>query len=135
MARTATSSACSSLRFTGLSSLLGTSSVRLSLRNEINCSGGCRRCERITLVRYSPPCITARRGGCVIKKCCEATEADAAGVVFLWVLNRKTTPASRNLLDRSATPPCTDARRGIRSILIRSYLDRAPLQGRVSNEA
>src|SRR5213594_1095193 len=41
----------------------------------------------------------------------------------------------RNLLDRSATPPCTDARRGIRSILIRSYLDGAPLQGRVSNEA
>jgi hypothetical protein len=31
----------------------------------------------------SPPCITARRGGCVINKCREATEADAAGVVFL----------------------------------------------------
>ena len=31
----------------------------------------------------SPPCITARRGGCVIQKFCEATEADAAGVVFL----------------------------------------------------
>src|SRR5213594_863335 len=44
---------------------------------------GGHRCERITLVRYSPPCITARRGGCVVKKCCEATEADAAGVVFL----------------------------------------------------
>src|ERR1051326_5259070 len=43
----------------------------------------------------SPPCITARRGGCVINKCREATEADADGMVFLVVRNRKTTPASR----------------------------------------
>src|SRR5437867_7743737 len=34
MARTATSNACSSLHFTGLSSLPGTSSVRLSSKNE-----------------------------------------------------------------------------------------------------
>jgi hypothetical protein len=40
----------------------------------------------------------------------EATETDAGGVVFLFVLNRKTTPASRPLeapqhfIDRSATP-------------------------------
>src|SRR5205085_12530755 len=34
---------------------------------------------------YSPPCMTARRGGCVIKKFREATEADADGVVFLFV--------------------------------------------------
>src|SRR5262249_34537435 len=68
---------------------------------------------------YSPPCITARRGGCVSRKYCEAAETDAAGVVFLCVLNRKTTPASLTFgccaafLNRSATPPCGDARRGI----------------------
>src|SRR5437016_1496200 len=27
-----------------------------------------RRCELIVIRRYSPPCTTARRGGCVIKK-------------------------------------------------------------------
>ena len=53
------------------------------------------------------------------RKFCEATEADAAGVVFLFVLNRKTTPsarlvdASRHFLTRASTPPCGDARRGI----------------------
>src|ERR1051326_1152735 len=68
---------------------------------------------------HSPPCITARRGGCVINKSREATETDADGVVFLVVLNRKTTPASRSaeasrdFIDRSATPPCGDARRGM----------------------
>src|SRR5215470_3375036 len=42
------------------------------------------------------------------RKFCEATEADAAGVVFLFVLNRKTTPsarsvdASRHFLTRAA---------------------------------
>src|SRR5713226_227275 len=52
-----------------------------------------------------------------------ATAANAAGVVFrpplrLWI-HRKTTPASRfteasrHFIDRSATPPCGDARRGI----------------------
>jgi hypothetical protein len=85
---------------------------------------------------HSPPCITARRGGCVINKCCEATETDAAGVVFLFVLNRKTTPASRSaeasrgFIGRSATPPCGGARRGIyRSHTFRHFfhspLDRA----------
>src|SRR5207237_10741812 len=49
----------------------------------------------------------------------EATLFRADGVVFLFVLNRKTTPASqsadasRNLFNRSATPPCGDARRGM----------------------
>src|SRR5712691_497873 len=57
------------------------------------------------------------------KKFRAATEKDAAGVVFrlsLWFwIYRKTTPAARSaeasryLLDRSATPPCGDARRGI----------------------
>ena len=32
---------------------------------------------------YSPPCITARRGGCVIKKISRSHRIDAAGVVFL----------------------------------------------------
>src|SRR5204863_4698204 len=86
-------------------------------------------------LRASPPrgasaaarSLKRRRGGCVIKKCCEATEADAAGVVFLCVLHRKTTPASRSAdasrhsINRSATPPCGDARRGIRSIPILSH--------------
>src|SRR3989442_8370850 len=49
----------------------------------------------------------------------EATLFRADGVVFLFVLNRKTTPASRSaeaprsLFNRSATPPCGDARRGM----------------------
>ena len=62
-----------------------------------------------------------------------ATEANAAGreaviVVFLFVLNRKTTPssrsaeASRDFIDRSATPPCGDVRRGIALIQITSQL-------------
>ena len=36
-----------------------------------------------TLVRYSPPCITARRVAASSSKFRAATEADAAGVVFL----------------------------------------------------
>src|SRR5437867_12236480 len=66
------------------------------------------------------------------KKCCEATE-DAAGVDFLCVLNRKTTPASlsadasRYFINRSATPPCGDARRGMRSIPTVCLLVRALL--------
>src|SRR5437870_1714670 len=52
-------------------------------------------------------------------KCRGATTADEVGVVYLVLLNRKTTPssrsaeASRHLIDRSATPPCGGARRGI----------------------
>jgi mono/diheme cytochrome c family protein len=48
-----------------------------------------------------------------------ATEADADEVVFLFDLDRKTTPASlskdasQNLFNCSATPPCCRARRGI----------------------
>ncbi len=64
----------------------------------------------------SPPCITARRGGCVIKNYRAATKADADGVVYRSH-DRKTTPSSRSkvaehFIDRSATPPCCDARRG-----------------------
>src|SRR5207247_8805781 len=136
MARTPTSIACSSLRFTGLSSLLGTSSVRLSLRNEINCSGGCRRCERITLVRYSPPCITARRGGCVVKKCCEATEADADGVVFLvFSIGKPPRPRDQRMLRGIlvARPPLLAVMQGgeYPQFQIHSHLGRPPLQSRV----
>src|SRR5262245_39574208 len=80
------------------------------------------------------PLLASLQGGGAAssRKHCEATEADAARVVFLCVLDRKTTPASRSadasryLLNRSATPPCGDARRGIRSIPTHSHL-RPPL--------
>src|ERR1051326_3979114 len=67
------------------------------------------------------PLLASPQGGgaASLIKCREATETDADGVVFLFVLSRKTTPASRsaeasrNFIDRSATPPCIDARRGM----------------------
>src|SRR5439155_8748155 len=78
-----------------------------------------RWCEEIGIKRYSPPCITARRGGCVIKRYREATKTDTAGVVFLFLLIGKP-PRSRGqrmlrdiFLKRSTTPPCGDAKRGI----------------------
>ena len=60
------------------------------------------------------PLLASQQGGVAAssRKYREATEADAAGVVFLFVFNRKTTPASqsaeasRHFIDRSATPPC-----------------------------
>jgi len=44
------------------------------------------------------PLLASPQGGVAAssRKCCEATVADAAGVVFLFVLSRKTTPASRS---------------------------------------
>src|ERR1051326_5716424 len=79
---------------------------------------------------YSPPCITARRGGLRHqKKFRVASEADAAGVVFLFLLNRKTTPSSRSteaslyFIDRSATAPCGGARRGMEYTGCDSHLD------------
>ena len=70
------------------------------------------------------PLLALRQGGvaALSKKYREATEADAAGVVFLLVLIRKTTPASlsadasRLSIDCSATPPCFHARRGINTL-------------------
>src|SRR5437016_5281626 len=66
------------------------------------------------------PLLAPPQGGVAAssKKISEATEADAAGVVFrpplrLWV-HRKTTPDSRSaeasqcFIDRSTTPPCGD---------------------------
>src|SRR5205823_2064088 len=82
------------------------------------------------------PLLASPQGGVAASsiRYCEATEAAAAGVVFLLVFDRKTTPASRSaeasryFVTRSATPPCGDARRGICSIPICSQLHRAPLQ-------
>ena len=81
-----------------------------------------RNCEKMSNVweRYIP-LLASPQGGVAasLVKCREATETDAAGVVFLFVLNRKTTPGLALsggfaiFFDRSATPPCGDARRGI----------------------
>src|SRR5262249_2012022 len=68
---------------------------------------------------YAPPGITARRGGCVIKKIWRSQQNRRSRGGFPFVLNRKTTPASRSadaaqhFTGRSASPPCSDARRGI----------------------
>src|SRR5213080_1250239 len=82
------------------------------------------------------PLLASPQGGVAASsiRYCEATEAAAAGVVFLLVFDRKTTPASRSaeasryFVTRSATPPCGDARRGICSIPICSQLHRPSLQ-------
>src|SRR6266699_2850764 len=79
------------------------------------------------------PLLASRQGGVSAssRKFREATEADADGVVFLLFLSenhpvlsfeaarlracapRRSADASRYFLDRSATPPCRDARRGV----------------------
>jgi hypothetical protein len=77
---------------------------------------GCEKIETGVI-----PLLASPQGGeaASSRKFREATEADAVGVVFL-LYDRKTTPASRSadaprhFLDRSATPPCGDARRGVR---------------------
>src|SRR5437016_12266872 len=86
--------------------------------------------------RAAIPLLASPQGGVAASsiRYCEATEAAAAGVVFLLVFDRKTTPASRSaeasryFVTRSATPPCGDARRGICSIPICSHLHRPPPQ-------
>src|SRR6266566_9074542 len=95
-----------------------------------------RKCERIMLVRYSPPCGDARRGGCVINKMLRSHRSDAAGVGFLlFSIGKPPRPRDqRRLRDifLIARPPLLllglraaalalrggDARRGIRSIPI-----------------
>src|SRR5215471_18848698 len=64
-------------------------------------------------------------------KFCVATEAGAAGVVFLLLsIGKPPRPRVSGgfaiFINRSAPPPCVGARRGICSI--RSQLDRPPLQ-------
>src|SRR5262249_3228559 len=79
-------------------------------------------CDDVNEVQWSNiPLLASQQGGVAasLKKCGVATLADAAGVVFRFFLNRKTTPssllaeASRQFINRSATPPCGHARRGI----------------------
>ena len=66
------------------------------------------------------PLLASPQGGVAAssRKCRAATEADAAGVVFLLHPSENhpglaISGASRYFLDRSATPPCGDARRGV----------------------
>src|ERR1051326_771913 len=66
-----------------------------------------------------PSLHKARRGGCVLNKMSRSHRKDAAGVVFLFSSQSENHPGlaaadtSRHFIDRSATPPCVDARRGI----------------------
>src|SRR5438552_5078532 len=46
--------------------------------------------------RYSPPCITASRGGCIFNKMSRSHRSKRSRGGFPFVLNRKTTPASRS---------------------------------------
>src|SRR5262249_4335914 len=82
----------------------------------------------------SPPRITARRGGGVPKKTARSRLIDAAGGVFLvpsigtpprpflrlragaFALRGEKRMLARYFLDRSATPPRGDARRGVRHL-------------------
>src|SRR5437588_8256809 len=59
-------------------------------------TGAHRSCEKIGIKHYSPPCITARRGGCVINKISRSHQSRRSRGGFPFVLNRKTTPASRS---------------------------------------
>src|SRR4029453_11482763 len=94
-------------------------------------------CSRASLVRFldssdagrglkraqSPPRITARRGGGVIKQLMRSLLIDADGVVFLVPsIGAPPRPRKKRMLrnilfDRSATPPRGDARRGVRLAL------------------
>jgi len=60
----------------------------------------------------SPPCITARRGGCVTNQMVRSHRKRRSRGGF----------PSRHFLGRSATPPCGDARRGVRSSAISGSL-------------
>ena len=67
------------------------------------------------------PLLASPQGGVAAssRKCRAATEADAAGVVFLLHPSENhpglaISGASRYFLDRSATPPCGDGRRHLR---------------------
>src|SRR5204863_4402601 len=76
-------------------------------------------CEKIGIKRYSPPCITARRGGRAIQKISRSIRLSRGRGGF--PMNPKGKPPRLRLLrwlrqiffDDAATPPCGDARRGI----------------------
>src|SRR5437870_2465626 len=86
-------------------------------RSDSSCCCSGVRAEKTHMGKhYSPP----REEGWLRhqEKCRAATEADTAGVVFLLHPSENhpglaISGASRYLLDRSATPPCGDARRGL----------------------
>jgi len=67
------------------------------------------------------PLLASPQGGVAerLKRYREASADREAGVVFRLRRKRKTTPAastsvaSQHFLDDAATPPCSDARRGI----------------------
>src|SRR5947199_10398767 len=61
-----------------------------------NCNGGRRRiCERIGIKAYLVPALHRRKEGWLRhQENVAQPPRDAAGVVFLWSINRKTTPAS-----------------------------------------
>src|SRR5213594_4016083 len=87
---------------------------------------------------YSPPCITARRGGCVIKKISRSTEADAAGVVFhLFSFGKPPRPRYQRMLRGIlliARPPLLAVMQGgecARFQLIHSFIDR-PSRGSIN---
>src|SRR5215470_12332670 len=70
-------------------------------------------------VQNSPPCITARRGGCAINKMSRSLLCWRRRGGFPCVFRSENHPglavtdAPRYFLDRSATPRCCDARRGV----------------------
>src|SRR6266568_4889309 len=90
--------------------------------------GAVKKLPRRNSRRYSPPCITARRGGRAIKKISRSIRRSPRSASaqpqertgwFSDENKRKTTPsrsasvASRKFLDDADTLPCGDARRGI----------------------
>src|SRR5687767_13583021 len=80
--------------------------------------------------RANSPLLASPQGGVAAssKKHRVATEADADGVVFLFVsIGKPPRPRCQRMLrnnvyTRAATPPCGDARRGLRLISIHSRL-------------
>src|SRR5439155_11555081 len=92
---------------------------------------------RATVARI--PLLASPQGGVAerVKRFCGASADREAGVVFRFRTQRKTTPAasasvaSQHFLDDAATPPCRDARRGIRRFepfSFFSHVHRPPLQ-------
>src|SRR5215510_8980565 len=74
---------------------------------------------RVAGERYSTPCITAKEGGCVIKKISRSHRSRRSRGGFPLVsIGKPPRPRDQRMLrdifiDRAATPPCRDARRGI----------------------
>src|SRR5436189_2319606 len=77
--------------------------------------GGWGSCEKIGIKRYSPPCITARRGGRAIQKISRSIRLSQGRGGF--PMNPKGKPPRLRLLrwlrhiffDDAATPPCGSA--------------------------